>query len=295
MPVPKLTAGYKIKGRWNNKKYTVISHLGKGGTARVFLVSDNVLGSTIALKISSNFSSLNREYKIMQLLSVNRFSPQVYEIDDCNIRGKIYHYIAMEYIEGDTFKMIINQPVEPKTALSVIKLIAAILGILHKNGYIYCDLKPENIIYNKERSRVVLIDFGGAVRKGNGVAEYTPVFDRSSWGIGTRRADESYDIFSLSMLLVILLKGRLYSPSKQELSKIIKEMKILRMDPITKGLLMEYSNINEFYNDLRSLKVPYIKNKGLSKEYDVILNSMLVIAISILLCIIIATSKIIGF
>ena len=295
MTVPKLTAGYEITGRWNNKKYTVISQLGKGGTARVYLALDKVSGNTVALKISQNFSSLNREYKIMHLLSVNKFSPQVYETDDCKITGKIYYYIAMEYIQGETFKMLINQAVEPKIALSIIKFIAVVLDILHKNGYIYCDLKPENIIYDKGKSRIVLIDFGGVVKKGNCVIEYTPVFDRSSWGIGTRRADESYDIFALSMFLVILLKGKLYNPSKQELYKIIKESKILRMEPIKKGLLMEYSNITEFYRDIRTLEISYIKNKGLNKEYDTILNSMLVIAISIFLCIIIATSKIIGF
>ena len=201
MTVPKLTAGYEVTGRWNKKKYAVISQLGKGGTARVYLALDKVSGNNVALKISENFSSLNREYNIMRLLSANKFSPQVYEIDDCKIMGKFYNYIAMEYIQGTTLKMLINQPIEPKTALSIIKFIAIALGILHKNGYIYCDLKPENIIYDKRKSRIVLIDFGGAVKKGSCVVEYTPVFDRSSWGIGTRRADESYDIFALSMFL----------------------------------------------------------------------------------------------
>ncbi|HHU69164.1 MAG TPA: protein kinase [Thermoanaerobacterales bacterium] len=290
MTVPKLTAGYEVTGRWNKKKYAVISQLGKGGTARVYLALDKVSGNNVALKISENFSSLNREYNIMRLLSANKFSPQVYEIDDCKIMGKFYNYIAMEYIQGTTLKMLINQPIEPKTALSIIKFIAIALGILHKNGYIYCDLKPENIIYDKRKSRIVLIDFGGAVKKGSCVVEYTPVFDRSSWGIGTRRADESYDIFALSMLLMILLKGELYNPSKQEFYKIIKESDVLKMEPIKKGLLMKYSNIWEFYRDIKSMK-----NTGLNKEYDKILNSILVIAISIFLGIIIAAYKIIGF
>jgi len=290
LTVPKLTAGYEVTGRWNKKKYAVISQLGKGGTARVYLALDKVSGNNVALKISENFSSLNREYNIMRLLSANKFSPQVYEIDDCKIMGKFYNYIAMEYIQGTTLKMLINQPIEPKTALSIIKFIAIALGILHKNGYIYCDLKPENIIYDKRKSRIVLIDFGGAVKKGSCVVEYTPVFDRSSWGIGTRRADESYDIFALSMLLMILLKGELYNPSKQEFYKIIKESDVLKMEPIKKGLLMKYSNIWEFYRDIKSMK-----NTGLNKEYDKILNSILVIAISIFLGIIIAAYKIIGF
>ncbi len=88
MTVPKLTAGYEVTGRWNKKKYAVISQLGKGGTARVYLALDKVSGNTVALKISENFSSLNREYNIMRLLSANKFSPQVYEIDDCKIMGK---------------------------------------------------------------------------------------------------------------------------------------------------------------------------------------------------------------
>ena len=58
---------------------------------------------------------------------------------------------------------------------------------------------------------------------------------------------------------------------------------------------MKYSNIWEFYRDIRTLEISYIKNKGLNKEYDKILNSILVIAISIFLGIIIAAYKIIGF
>ena len=108
--------------------------------------------------------------------------------------GKFYNYINGIHTRALTLKMLINQPIEPKTVLSIIKFIAIALGILHKNGYIYCDLKPENIIYDKRKSRIVLIDFDGAVKKA-AVVEYTLFFDRSSWGIGTRRADESYDIF----------------------------------------------------------------------------------------------------
>ncbi|HHY13182.1 MAG TPA: hypothetical protein GX526_00860, partial [Thermoanaerobacterales bacterium] len=187
----------------------------------------------------------------------------------------------------------IDKELDIRAIISIIKILAVIINVLHKNGYIYCDLKPENIIYDKKEMRIVLIDYGGVVKRGSGVVEFTPTFDRCSWGIGTRLADESYDIFALCMLLVILLNRRVYSPSKQELNNILNKISVSGMGFIRNGLTLKYKNIAEFYKDMESLK--YTQNIVKDRKYEKMLNSLLIIAISMFLCIIIAASKKMGF
>ncbi|WGI63396.1 hypothetical protein QEN29_24350 [Escherichia coli] len=46
------------------------------------------------------------------------------------------------------------------------------------------------------------IDVGGTTKAGRAIKEYTEFFDRGYWGFGTRKAEPSYDLFALSMVMV---------------------------------------------------------------------------------------------
>lgn len=294
MNLPNLEKGHRITGRWSKKDYTIIRLLGRGGIAGVFLAVDLHSGIYVALKISQNFSSLSREYKIMEEISRNGLCPQVYDLDDCFIKGENFSFISMEYIPGVTLKELIGKKVEIAEALSIAGLLAIILNILHRSGFIYCDLKPENIIYDRRKGKIVIIDFGGAVKKGEGVLEFTPAFDRACWGIGSRRADERYDIFALTILLYILLRRRMPHPSKEGIQQILSYARKSKLRIIEKGLLMKYRSMKDFFTELNSLKV-LERKKTIRKRYDRILNPLCIVSISIFISLLIITLKKMGF
>ena len=57
-----------MEGKWNQNKYTIIEKIGEGAFGKLFK-GKNARGDTIAIKISSNTSSIAREYYIMYKLN----------------------------------------------------------------------------------------------------------------------------------------------------------------------------------------------------------------------------------
>ena len=77
------------------------------------------------------------------------------------------------------------------------------LTYLHANGFVFGDIKMENILVS-DYGAVELIDFGGVTQKGRAVKQFTEIYDRGYWGAGTSIADEAYDIFAFAILFMQL-------------------------------------------------------------------------------------------
>ncbi len=73
---------------------------------------------------------------------------------------------------------------------------------LHQNGWVFGDLKPENLIVTGPPPHIRCIDVGGTTMKGRAIKEFTEFFDRGYWGMGSRKADPSYDLFSVAMIIL---------------------------------------------------------------------------------------------
>ncbi|MCK9906216.1 serine/threonine-protein kinase, partial [Frankia sp. Cpl3] len=89
----------------------------------------------------------------------------------------------------------------------LVQLLAR-LQVLHSHGWVFGDLKPENIIVTRTEKQVRLIDFGGVTKLGNAVRQFTEEYDRATWQAGDRRAEISYDLFSLAMVMIRLVTGK---------------------------------------------------------------------------------------
>src|SRR5690606_32927785 len=73
---------------------------------------------------------------------------------------------------------------------------------LHKQGWVFGDLKPDNLIITGPPIRIRCIDVGGTTAIGRAIKEYTEFYDRGYWGLGTRRAEPSYDLFAIAMIMI---------------------------------------------------------------------------------------------
>lgn len=216
---------YRIIGRWSRKAYTTVKTLGSGGIGKIYLVSDDS-GKTFALKISTDIVSITKEYKFLKKFGDICQSPRVYELDDCNIEGKLFHFFIMEYIEGFTLKEAIKRKkLTLRSKISIVRILASMLKQINTEGYVYTDLKHENIMIDKEKGLIRLIDLGSIVRMGDTVKEYTAMYDRKSWGMGTRVADTSYQMFTIMILLITMLLGNDIEPGKDRLEDIFKKLR----------------------------------------------------------------------
>ena len=152
-----ISAGTKL-GR-----YEIRSQIGAGGMGEVYLAQDTKLDRKVALKILPAEVAANRdrmerfvrEAKSAAVLSHPNIA-QIFEIDEYN--GT--HFIAMEFIDGQTLREKIHQEqTELRKLLRFLQHAAEGLAKAHAAGIVHRDLKPDNIMITRDGHAKVL-DFG---------------------------------------------------------------------------------------------------------------------------------------
>lgn len=115
--------------------------------------------------------------------------------------GKKLSFYVMEYIEGPLLLRYVNEKGEEWTPVLISQLLSS-LSAIHREGWVFGDLKPENLIVTGPPPQIRCIDVGGTTKEGRAIKEYTEFFDRGYWEFGTRKAEPSYDLFSVAMIMV---------------------------------------------------------------------------------------------
>jgi Tol biopolymer transport system component/predicted Ser/Thr protein kinase len=152
-----LTAGTRI-GR-----YEIRSPLGAGGMGEVYLAQDTKLDRAVALKIlpAGVAQGQGRMRRFAQearaALALNRPNvAHIYEIEEAD--G--HHFIAMEYIEGETLRRRLRRAhLSLLESLDIALQVAAALSAAHAAGVTHRDIKPENIMVRTD-GYVKVLDFG---------------------------------------------------------------------------------------------------------------------------------------
>jgi serine/threonine protein kinase len=142
--------------------YTIEKQLGRGGMARVYLARHNGLDRLVAIKVLSrdligdkSFSErFMREARIVASLT----QQNIITVYDVGVHNE-HHYIAMEYLPGETLDDKIKKKLNIKQILSFTQQIATALDYAHKKGIVHRDVKPDNILF-REDGTAVLTDFG---------------------------------------------------------------------------------------------------------------------------------------
>ncbi len=158
--------------------YRLLSLVGAGGMGEVYKAEDTTLGRTIALKILppelvQNSERLHRF--VQEARSASSLSHPnivtVHEIGEARVRPNgepdegereesSVHYIAMEFVEGDTLRAKIHdEKTELRVLLVYLAQAAEGLAKAHAAGIVHRDLKPDNIMITRDGYAKVL-DFG---------------------------------------------------------------------------------------------------------------------------------------
>jgi serine/threonine protein kinase/tetratricopeptide (TPR) repeat protein len=207
--------------------YRIVSKIGAGGMGEVYLAQDTKLNRKVALKIlpadlAANQDRMRRfvqEAKAAAALNHPNIA-HIYEIGEHD--G--VHFIAMEFIDGETLDARINgKPLALNDALAIATQIAEGLSEAHEHGIIHRDIKPANFMI-AARSRVKVMDFGVAkvieAREAiSAEAETKNLLTSPGAIIGTmpymspeqvkgERLDARTDIFSFGVVLYQMLTGQ---------------------------------------------------------------------------------------
>nr|MBA2502466.1 serine/threonine protein kinase [Pyrinomonadaceae bacterium] len=144
-------------------RYEIRSQLGAGGMGEVYLALDAPLDRTVALKVlpsdvASNGERMRRfiqEAKAAAALS----HPNIAHIYEVGESGGT-HFIAMEYIDGETLREKIHREKTPlNKLLKYLTQVAEGLAKAHATGIVHRDLKPDNIMVTRDGYAKIL-DFG---------------------------------------------------------------------------------------------------------------------------------------
>lgn len=194
--------------------YEIEGLVAQGGMGAVYRARQTSLDRVVAIKIlprefgeTENFrESFVAEARAMAKLNHPNLVG-VYDFGDAD--GMLY--IVMEFVDGSSLHDAAGtDPIEPTTAVELLKGICRGLAHAHEHGVLHRDIKPANILLDAKR-RPKIGDFGLAGRIGEQVGDDEEVFGTPGYAapevVGGGVVDERSDIFALGVLLHRLLTG----------------------------------------------------------------------------------------
>ena len=208
-------------------KYQLLDLLGRGGMGKVFLARHTMMNRTVALKLISE-QWCKDSAALERFLNEARAAaaldhPNLVHAYNVDTEGDRY-YMVLEYVEGEDLQRRVESegPLPAELAADCIRQAADGLAHAHSKGMIHCDIKPSNLLVNRD-GVVKILDLG--VSRWLGPPSSAPASsdsDKSRPGdiVGSvdymapeqvtqsQAVDHRADIYSLGCTFFFLLTGR---------------------------------------------------------------------------------------
>jgi eukaryotic-like serine/threonine-protein kinase len=204
--------------------YQVLEEIARGGMGVVYKARQRGANRLVALKmiLSGQMASADererflREAELAANLDHQHIVPiyEVAEFQGCP-------YFSMKLIDGESLSHQIKMrkragaKYDPKSAARLMTTIARAVEYAHERGFLHCDLKPSNILIDRE-GRPYVTDFGLAKRASedsavslSGAIMGTPSYMAPEQASGLRKGLRSTtDVYGLGVIFYELLTGR---------------------------------------------------------------------------------------
>ncbi len=198
-------------------KYKIYDEVGSGGIATVYVARDLKTNEIVAVKVihphiakdPNTVKRFEREANLLMGLT----DPHLVRVYDYGIEGD-RHYLVMEYVGGRTLKAMIQEegPLAVGHALGIAQQVAEGLSVIHQQGVVHRDIKPQNLMVQTDGT-VKVMDFGIArvadlsALTQSGFLVGTPHYISPEQAMG-QRVDHRSDIYSLGVVLYEMLMGK---------------------------------------------------------------------------------------
>lgn len=201
-------------------QYDVLALLGRGGMGAVYLARERLLERLVAIKVlpSEDAAGEARERFLREARTAAQLShPNIVPLLSFGEMGSTLFYI-MRYVDGESLETRLKREVTllPQDARRMLGELASALGEAHRLGIVHRDIKPDNVMIERETGRAMLTDFGiarqlatAATLTGTGMIVGSPHYMSPEQASGDRQVDGRSDLYSLGILGYRMLTGRL--------------------------------------------------------------------------------------
>lgn len=253
--------------------YTIIRELGKGATSKVYLVSKDKNFYAAKVFQHSDKELLERFKRETEILKQIKHINIVQIVDHGEDNNKAY--LILEYVNGKTLDEIYpNLTIIQK--IDIILAVCNALNYLHNKGIIHRDVKPENILVDKDLKTIKLTDLGisrivyAKPITHDGQILGTPAYMAPELFEGVY-TDPRIDIYSLGITMYEIFTGKIpFDGSPSEIViKHLKETPLLPslinpniptnlekviMKSIEKNPERRYKNVLKLIEDLTTIR-----------------------------------------
>jgi eukaryotic-like serine/threonine-protein kinase len=208
-------------------KYSIDREIGRGGFGITFKATHHFLHQEVVIKTLNeklrqhpDFVKFEGQFQDEARRLATCVHPNIVRVSDFFLEEGL-PYMVMEYIPGETLGEAFVMPaipLEETTAIHYMRQIGAALAVVHQNGLLHRDIKPDNIILRQGTQEVVLIDFGIAREFSGGVQKthtgmvsegYSPIEQYLSQA----HRSPATDVYGLAATLYTLLTAQVPIPA----------------------------------------------------------------------------------
>lgn len=237
------------------RRYCIFKPLGGGGVGCVYKAFDLEQNRYVAIKtLQENdtnkgediLSRFLKEYVIGKKISEHPNICRTYDFFEMS--G--YYYIVLEFVEGTRLDKIINIEKLPEAGLVVLwgLQILSALQHMYNLGYLYRDLKPQNILITEKEKNAKIIDFGLTCKKEetgykNGIIEGSPEFNITPERFSFAVEDMYSEIYGLGMLMYFCLTGKTFYKASNVKELVSLHNAPLRVSDLSQKMAQMHSEI----------------------------------------------------
>jgi YVTN family beta-propeller protein len=211
--------------------------IGRGGMGVVYRATEESLQRTVALKLIAPELTTNPDFrerfKRESRLAASIEHPNVIPVYAAGEADELL-YLVMRYVPGTDLRAVLEREgaLEPSRAARIVAQVASALAAAHRKGLIHRDVKPANVLIERDggHEHAYLTDFGIARDVGGATA-----LTRTGMLVGTldyiaperledRGGNGRSDIYALGCVLFEALTGRVPFPRDSDVAKMYAHM-----------------------------------------------------------------------